>query len=280
MIAKPLSDLTRNDVKFTFGNEQRIAFEMLEKKICEKPVLMLFDKNTETELHTDASKFGIGAILMQKCSDDNQFHPVHYLSRKTSPDQENWISYELELFAIYTAVMKFRHYLLDIHFKLDIGTSTIQLRNNPQALSRMYIITSSLLHNLMKAQDQDERIKVIKEVIEVKPYKDYVMHNGLLCKFVNSQYQIAIPEEMELNIILKAHQEGHFKTQKLESVIKIEFYISNLRTKNEKFVSNCIECILLDRKAGKKEGKLHPINKEPIPKRPRQRIKTITTFLR
>lgn len=57
-IAKPLSDLTRNDTKFAFEHDQRTAFETLKTKICERPVLMLYNKQAETEVHTDTSKYG------------------------------------------------------------------------------------------------------------------------------------------------------------------------------------------------------------------------------
>lgn len=297
LTAKPLSDLTRNDTKFIFGSDQKIAFETLKNKICKQPVLMIYNKDAETELHTDASKYGTAGILMQKNPDDNQFHPVHYISHKTSAEQEKWISYELELFAIYLAVMKFRNYLLDIHFKIvtdcqalktamnkkdvrKIATWLMELQpfnfeivhrqgsqmQHVDALSRMYVIqTPSLLHNMKKAQYEDEHIMTIIEVIKVKPYNDYVIYNGLLCKFSNSKYTIVVPEAMEMNLILKIHQEGHFKYKKLEALINNEFYIKNLQQKVEKVVNNCIECILAEKKTGKKEGMLHPINKEPIP---------------
>lgn len=91
------------------------------------------------------------------------------------------------------------------------------------------------------------------------------MHNGLLCKFANSLNQIVVPEAMALSIITKIHQDGHFKHQKLEAFIKKEFYIQNLSKKIDSVIANCIECILCNKKEGKQEGFLHPINKEPLP---------------
>lgn len=69
----------------------------------------------ETELHTDASKYATAAILMQRSKVDDEFHPVIFLSTKTTQAQEKWFSYELELYAIYLAVTKLRNYLLDIN---------------------------------------------------------------------------------------------------------------------------------------------------------------------
>lgn len=130
------------------------------------------------------------------------------------------------------------------------------------ALSRMFVIeTPSMLLSIQQAQENDEHIKVIKEVLNENPYEDYVIHNNLLCKFANSQYQIVTPTEMQTSLINEAHQHGHFKSQKLEKLIEKEFFIPNLRNKIELVTLNCVLCILVDRKQGKKEGILHPISK-------------------
>lgn len=94
-IAKPLTNLMKKDTVFHFGNEERKAFEELNSKIISRPVLGPYDPTAETQLHTDAS------ILMQKNKEDNEFHPIHFSSTKTSECEEKWFSYELELYAIY-----------------------------------------------------------------------------------------------------------------------------------------------------------------------------------
>lgn len=117
-IAKPLTDLTKKNVEFAFNDDQRKAFQELKSKIIERPVLSLYQPDVETELHTDASKSATAAILMQRSKEDNEFHPVVFISKKTTQCQEKWFSYELELFAIYLAVTKLRNYLLDIKFTI------------------------------------------------------------------------------------------------------------------------------------------------------------------
>lgn len=89
-------------------------------------------------MHTDASKFGTAAILMQRGFDDNEFHPVYFLSNKTSKEQEKWFSYELELYVIKLAVSKFRQYLLDIHFTIVTdceALKTAMSKNNVRNIS-------------------------------------------------------------------------------------------------------------------------------------------------
>ncbi|GBN77289.1 hypothetical protein AVEN_170386-1 [Araneus ventricosus] len=86
--------------------------------LTEKPVLRIYNPNYETELHTDASLEGYGAILMQKSPDDKNFHPTYYMSKKTADAEKKYSSYELEALAVIKAVKKFRVYLLGIPFKI------------------------------------------------------------------------------------------------------------------------------------------------------------------
>ena len=81
ILARPLSELLKKDRKFVFGAEQRPSFESLKVAISTNPVLHIFRQNARTELHTDASKQGFGAILFQRAY-DNSLHPVYFMSRK------------------------------------------------------------------------------------------------------------------------------------------------------------------------------------------------------
>ncbi|GBN09850.1 hypothetical protein AVEN_181119-1, partial [Araneus ventricosus] len=79
IIAKPLSDLLRKNTDFSFGSDARKAFQELKLILCSEPVLTLYNPHSETEVHTDASINGYGAILMQRSVHDNKFHPVYYI---------------------------------------------------------------------------------------------------------------------------------------------------------------------------------------------------------
>ncbi|GFW52410.1 transposon Ty3-G Gag-Pol polyprotein [Trichonephila clavipes] len=109
--AKPLSGLLRDNAVH-FGPEQQLAFQTLRQKLSENPVLHIFKQGAKLELHTDASKFGYGAILLQQ-SDDSKLLPVHYFSKKNTPQEEKYSSYELEVLAIIESLnSKFRNYLV------------------------------------------------------------------------------------------------------------------------------------------------------------------------
>ncbi|GFU95740.1 retrovirus-related Pol polyprotein from transposon 17.6 [Trichonephila clavipes] len=124
-IAKPLSDLTRKDNPFMFEQPQMEAFEKLKKLLTESPVLSIFQQGRTTELHTDASQQGYGTVLLQE-AEDGKLHPVQYMSQKTTPAEEKYSSYELEVLAVVNALKKFRTYLLGNHFKIITDCSAFQ----------------------------------------------------------------------------------------------------------------------------------------------------------
>lgn len=116
IIAKPLTDLTRKNAVFVFKIEQKNAFDTLKELLCAALVLKIYDADAETELHTDASKVGYGACLLQKC--EGEWHPVFYLSHMTTPAEANYASYDLEVLAIIIALQTLKVYLLGLQFKI------------------------------------------------------------------------------------------------------------------------------------------------------------------
>lgn len=117
-IARPLSNLLKTNTKFQFDTTERNAFNQLKIALCEQPILNLYRVGAETELHTDASKHGYGAILLQKNGEDQRFHPVYYASGKITLAEEKYSSYELEILAIIRALKRFRVYLLGVSFRI------------------------------------------------------------------------------------------------------------------------------------------------------------------
>jgi len=78
-----VNGLLKNGVKFDFGKEQKHAFNQLKLALSDKSILRLYCPTAETELHTDTSAFGFGAILLQRDNEDRMFYPIYYASGKT-----------------------------------------------------------------------------------------------------------------------------------------------------------------------------------------------------
>lgn len=245
-IARPLTDLLKKDKNFLFGEEEIIAFQTLKQKLSEHPVLRIFDPALETEMHTDACQIAISAILLQKDPNDNCLHPVYYMSKKTSDAEKKYTSYELEALAIVEGVKKFRKYLIGIPFKIvtdclafemtmkkkDLVTRvarwvlllqeydySIEHRagtsmRHVDALSRnpyIGVMINSIHNQIREAQEQDEGLKAIKELLKEGTYKDYWLENNILYK--GEQKLLVIPRSMEKEIIGRTHSNGHFSSR-------------------------------------------------------------------
>lgn len=298
--ARPLSDILKENSEFTFGFEQREAFLKLKKTLTSEPVLKIFDRDAETEVHTDASQEGYGAVMLQRSKDGKDFHPVYYMSCKTSDVEKRYHSYHLEALAVIKAIEKFRVYLLGKKFKLVTDCSafektlkttkelpakvarwvmfleefdyTVEHRagdklKHVDALSRhpIMVIEDNLTALIKENQKKDERLNVIRQLLAKEPYKDYIMESDILMKFNGQKNVIALPAAMHTETIRKMHENGHFGAKKVTEAIMDKYYIPKLQEKIEKHISCCVPCVLAERKRGKKEGELMPIPKGDTP---------------
>ena len=108
-LATPLTDLTGKNSTFNWGDEQRKAFQNIKDLVKHAMDLHLPDATKPFFIATDASKCGIGAVLMQM--HEESFRPIEFYSRKLAGSQRNWPSYESELYAIIQSLRHWRHYV-------------------------------------------------------------------------------------------------------------------------------------------------------------------------
>jgi hypothetical protein len=123
-IVEPLTRLLRKDTPWCWGSEQQSAFDNIKTILTERPVLAVFDPKLETELHTDASSLGYGAILMQRRGELSRV--VAYYSKQSTREQKYYHSYELETLAVVSALRYFRVYLIGIKFRVVTDCSALR----------------------------------------------------------------------------------------------------------------------------------------------------------
>ena len=63
---EPLRKLKRQGAKWHWGKEENEAFKALENQLAEASMVAFYDKDLSTEVVTDASPVGLGAILLQE----------------------------------------------------------------------------------------------------------------------------------------------------------------------------------------------------------------------
>ncbi|GJU95618.1 putative reverse transcriptase domain-containing protein [Tanacetum coccineum] len=104
-IAKPMTKLTQKKVKFEWGDKQEAAFQLLKQKLCSAPILALPEGSEDFIVYCDASKKGLGAVLMQREK------VISYASRQLKIHEKNYTTHDLELGAVVFALKIWRHYL-------------------------------------------------------------------------------------------------------------------------------------------------------------------------
>lgn len=124
-VKKPLTDLTKKESQFVWGEEQERAFQAIKAMLVSAPVLREPDWSKPFILHTDWSKVGVGATLSQ-IADDGKEYAVAYASRMNSRAESSFCSYEGEVSAVVYAVQKFRYYLWGRPFKLITDCKAMQ----------------------------------------------------------------------------------------------------------------------------------------------------------
>ena len=105
MIVLPLTKLVRKDVKYVWSEECEKAFEELKNKLVTAPVLSLPIEDGNFVIYSDASRNGLGCVLMQNGK------VIAYASRQLKNHERNYPTHDLELTGILFTLKIWRHYL-------------------------------------------------------------------------------------------------------------------------------------------------------------------------
>ena len=123
--AKPLTDLTKKEEpdKVRWNEQCDKAFKELKEDLVSKPITKLPNLNEPFVLRTDASEYGIGAVLLQ--AEDDILKPVSFASRKLNAAESNYSVMEKECLAIVWGVKYFEQYLYGINFVIQTDHSPL-----------------------------------------------------------------------------------------------------------------------------------------------------------
>jgi hypothetical protein len=105
-IVKPMTSLLQKDHKFMWTEECETAFHTLRKLLTTAPVLAQPDIEKPFDVFCDASKIGLGYVLMQEGRD------IAYASCQLRKHEINYPTHDLEFAAVVHALKIWRHYLL------------------------------------------------------------------------------------------------------------------------------------------------------------------------
>lgn len=123
-ILGPLYALTSGHGKIKWEPQHEVIRQQVISILTSEPILTIYDPSLVTELHTDASSIGYGAVLVQRKNGNS--HVVAYYSKRTTAAESKYHSYELETLAVVNAVKHFRQYLHGRKFDVITDCSSLQ----------------------------------------------------------------------------------------------------------------------------------------------------------
>lgn len=279
------------------------SFYSTEASINFSPILGLPDFTLPFVLETDASGYGLGAVLLQ-----NE-HPIAYFSKILGPRPRLKSIYEKELMAIVLAVQKWRHYLVGHPFLIRTDQQSLKFlleqrktgseyqrwvsklleynftivykpghtNNAADSLSRAFdtpvelcnlITTGGVSWSVFKeAIDKDEFLQKLKTDLEQKkiPVKGFELIQGV----VRYKGRIVIPPQSQLvGKLLKEYHDspvgGHSGEFKTYKREALEWFCPGMQKDIAKHIRECQTCQQQKQSTLKPAGVLQPL---PVPSR-------------
>ena len=111
-LAAPMTRLTRKEVKFKWNDSCEKAFQELKRRLTSAPILIVPERGQGYTVYCDASKDGLGCVLMQSG------RVVAYGSCQLKNHEQNYPTHDMELAAVVFALKIWCHYLYGKQFEM------------------------------------------------------------------------------------------------------------------------------------------------------------------
>lgn len=128
-ICAPLTALLRKKARFVWSTECTEAFEHIRERLVSAPIMTCPDFDKPFVIQTDASNFGLGAVLVQ-VGDDAEEHVISYISRSLSTSERKYSTVEKEALGVLWAIEKFRPYIEGAKFTVITDHFALKWLNN------------------------------------------------------------------------------------------------------------------------------------------------------
>lgn len=137
----PMRQLLKQSSEFLWDKQQDAAFQKMKDIITREPgpVLAYFDPEKELNLQVDASKYGLGAVLLQ------DGRPLSYASKSLTETEVNYAQIEKEMYAILFGLKRFHQYAYGRHVNVESDHKPLEsimkkpLAAAPPRLQRMIL---------------------------------------------------------------------------------------------------------------------------------------------
>ena len=117
-----LFNLTKNNVKWLWSEDEQSAFNTLKGLVTSAPILTSPNNSRPFHIEADSSNFATGAVLSQESTNNGKWHPVAFLSKSLSEVERNYKIHDKEMLAIIRAMEEWRHFLEGSKLRFEVWT--------------------------------------------------------------------------------------------------------------------------------------------------------------
>ncbi|KAL5555181.1 hypothetical protein UlMin_037417 [Ulmus minor] len=149
-LAAPLTALTKKGKKYEWTEKCEESFQELKRRLTSAPILTIPNGEEGFVIYSDASKIGLGAVIMQNGK------VIAYASRQLKDHERNYPTHDLELAAVKELNMRQRRWLeLVKDYDCEILYHPGKANKVADALSRRSTATLVSIHALPEPLQRD-----------------------------------------------------------------------------------------------------------------------------
>uniref|UniRef100_A0A3P9BYY5 Caspase-8 n=1 Tax=Maylandia zebra TaxID=106582 RepID=A0A3P9BYY5_9CICH len=185
-INAPLRQLLKQDSEFVWDKNHDRAFQRMKELITREPgpVLSFFDPKKALRLQVDASKSGLGAVMLQ----DGK--PVAYASKSLNSTEQNYAQIEKELYAVLFGCKRFHEYMYGRHVTIESDHKPLESILKKTLASDVYQIISRpvglfVIINNKNFKDGSQRRGTDKDAQSLAEVFSWLGFRVLMCEDLN-----------------------------------------------------------------------------------------------
>ena len=295
-ISAPITALIsgkRKSNEISWTEEAIEAFDRLKSCLVTAPVLVSPDFTKPFVIQTDASNYGLAAVLIQEI--EGFEHPIAYASKTMNPAQKNYTTTEQEMLALLFGVEAYRSYVEGTKFKVITDHhSLLWLKNLKNPTGRLARWSLTLSQYDFTIEHRKGALNVVPDALSRAPvnlvqfqlpvkdpwyvglkskivafpedYPLFRISEEKIFRLVNKQepsgvnsnsWKLVLPKEFRNDALVECHDvptAGHMGVAKTLDRIRDLYFWPNMKSDVIKYLRKCKVCAMIRSPSDAKHG--------------------------